>query len=65
LAIETEYSLIFMIIALGIELAVRQLYFLNVPSIQNYIDKGRVFEFTKPKPAYLIAEIVWLSTKVS
>jgi len=38
-----------MIIALGIELAIRQLYFLNVLYIQNYIDKGRVFGFTKAK----------------
>ncbi|HEX6027965.1 MAG TPA: hypothetical protein VFY64_02890 [Nitrososphaeraceae archaeon] len=41
-----------------------RLDFLNVPSIQNYIDKGEASGFTKPKPAYIIAEIVWLS-KVS
>ena len=45
------------------ELAYRQLYFLNVPSIQKYIDKGGAFGFTKPKPMKFIAEIEWLSVK--
>jgi hypothetical protein len=40
-----------------------RLDFLNIHSIQNYIDKGGASGFTKPKPAYLIAEIIWLSTK--
>ncbi|MDQ4056216.1 MAG: hypothetical protein M3156_02235 [Thermoproteota archaeon] len=29
----------------------------------NYIDKGGASGFTKPKPAYILAERVWLSTK--
>jgi hypothetical protein len=37
--------------------------FLNVPSIQNYIDKGAI-ELIKPKPAYFIDKIVWLNAKV-
>ena len=39
--------------------------FLNVPSIQNYIDKRGTFGFTRPKPAYFIAEIEWVSAKLS
>ncbi|HEX2068134.1 MAG TPA: hypothetical protein VHF08_05495, partial [Nitrososphaeraceae archaeon] len=40
-----------------------RLDFLNVPFYTNYIDKGGASGFTKPKPAYIIAEIIWLSTK--